>query len=82
MANTKKSVRPTKKKATGIVTPKPVPCECPDLCAGTLGVGFKTCVAGAEFVWDNYPATGGPWVPAVDVSGPTPALVWLNGAGL
>lgn len=41
--------------------------------------GFKYVYDGAEILLNDYPATGGPWIPGVQPNG---QVVWINGAAL
>lgn len=61
--------------------PEPPPTtDCPicDICNGPLRPGFILCFAGTPVVANDYPQTGGPWMPAFKANG---ELVWVNVGG-
>lgn len=53
-------------------------CDCCSVCQGSARTGFVMCFDGVFTVFNDYPATGGPWTPAVYPNG---TVTWVNAGG-
>ena len=73
--------RPRKSKRSKTIAGV-IPTPVPDTCCGPGPVrpGFQVCFAdGSCGLMNDWPATGGPWVPAVNPV--TGGFVWVNSGG-
>ena len=52
-----------------------------DPCAGTNKPGFLVCINGQTDIINDYPATGGPWGPVIQIGPNGPLFTWKNQAG-